>query len=110
MPRDWIAFWNQALRRKQRAGTVRHSSDADIWVPYGHGKLSVGDSVYCVGIDDGELLLFGRVQIGRMAVDDAHPESLDVWAKPGTKTPFRDDRVLARSIVDRLVYIKATGG
>lgn len=78
-------------------------------MPYGQDKLSVGDAVYCVGIDAGEVLLFGRVKIGRLAVDTDHAESLDVWAELGSETPFRDDRVLSDAGVDALVYVKADG-
>jgi hypothetical protein len=93
---------------QQRGDGVRHPTDADIWVPYGAEKLAVGDSVYCVGIDAGELLLFGRVTVGRMDVDLNHRASLDVWAAPGGSA-FRDDRVLSAAIVDGLRYLKADG-
>lgn len=107
MSRHWLSFWNQKTRAKHRGDGIRHPTDADIWVPYGAERLAVGDSVYCVGIDAGELLLFGRVTVGRMDADLNHHSSLDVWAAPGGLTAFRDDRVLSATIVDGLVYLKA---
>ena len=112
MPRHWLSFWNEETRaRRRRAGTASTSkSDADIHVPYGHDKLAKGDSVYRVGVKEGELWLFGRVIVGRMADDPEHPESLDVWSEPGTETSWcEDDCVVDERAVDELVYLDADG-
>ena len=105
MSKRWLSFWNQKTRKQQRGEGVRHPTDADIWVPYGADKLAAGDDVYCVGIDAGELLLFGRLTVGKLAADLNHHESLDVWAASSGSTEFRDDRVVSAAIVDELVYL-----
>ena len=112
MPPHWLSFWNEKTRaRRRRTGTGRTStSEADIYVPYGQGKLAKGDSVYCVAVEEGELWFFGRVIVGRMAEDPEHAESLDVWAEPGTETTWcEDDCVVDESAVGELVYLDADG-
>jgi hypothetical protein len=109
MARRWLSFWNEQTRSGQGRRRRAHASaaDAEIYVPYGDGKLAVGDTVYCVGVDEGELLLFGRVVVGRIDVDLGERESLDVWSQRGTGTPFQDDRVVDDPTVDSLIYLHA---
>jgi YD repeat-containing protein len=112
MPRHWLSFRNEKTRpRQRRTGTGRTStSDADIYVPWGQDKLAKGDSVYRVAVEEGELWLFGRVIVGRMAEDPEHAESLDVWAEPGTETTWcEDDCVVDESAVDELLYLDTDG-
>jgi len=109
MARQWLSFWNKETRRAQRSGTVHHASDADIWVPYGAGNIGVGDVVYCVAVEAGELLFFGKLMVGRIDVDDQHIESLDVWAKPGTDTWLEPPAGLDDATVDGLVYLTKSG-
>lgn len=112
MPTHWLSFWDEKTRaRQRRTGAGRTStSDADIYVPYGQGKLAKGDSVYCVAVEEGELWFFGRVIVGRTAEDPEHAESLDVWAEPGTETTWcEEDCVVDESAVDELVYLDADG-
>jgi hypothetical protein len=106
---SWLSFWNEETRRLQQAGGVGHGTDADIWVPYGEGKLGRGDLVYCVAIDSGELILFGRITIGRINVDPDHHESLDVWAKRGGIAGFQGGVTVKTRAVDQLVYLMANG-
>jgi hypothetical protein len=111
MARQWLSFWNQETRTRQsQGGTSRtRPSDANIFVPYGQGQVAVGDSVYCVAIDHGELLLFGRVLVGRIEVDPTHAESLDVWEDPGSKAFEIDEKVVDGAIANDLVYFQADG-
>jgi len=81
VPRKWLFFWNKATRSARTGAGVGHPTDADIWVPYVAGQLTRGDSIYCVAVDRGELLPFGRLIAGRLNVDAANAESLDVWAE-----------------------------
>jgi hypothetical protein len=110
MPRQWLSFWDEEARaRQRRSGTGRtNKSDADIYVPYGQDKLGKGDGVYGVAVDEGVLSCFCRVIVGRMAEDPEHAESLDVWAEPGT-TWCEDDCVVDDNAVDELVYLDADG-
>jgi hypothetical protein len=105
MARQWLSFWNQETRRAQRSGSIHHASDADIWVPYGAGNIDAGDAVYCVAVEAGELLLFGKLTIGRIDVDPEHIESLDVWAEHATDTWFDPAISLDDATVDGLVYL-----
>jgi hypothetical protein len=109
MPSRWLSFWNEQTRRGQGRRRRPHASatGAEIYVPYGEGKLAVGDTVYCVGVDEGELLLFDRVVVGRMDVDLGDSESLDVWSERGTGTPFQDARVVDDPTIDSLIYLHA---
>jgi YD repeat-containing protein len=106
MPRQWLSFWSE-----KTTGTDRTSPrDAEIYVPFGQGKLAKGDGVYRVAVVEGELWLFGRVIVGRIAEDPEHAESLDVWAEPGTETTWcEEDCVVDESVVDELSYLDADG-
>lgn len=109
MPRRWLSFWNQETRRAQRSGNVDHASDADIWVPHGAGNIGLGDVVYCVAVEAGELLFFGNLTVGRIGVDAEHIASIDVWAKPGTDTWLDRAVGLDDATVDGLVYLTKGG-
>jgi YD repeat-containing protein len=112
MPRNWLSFSSEKTRARRRGtGTGRTSTnDADIHVPHGQDKLAKGDRVYRVAVEEGELWLFGRVIVGRMAEDPEHPEGLDVWAEPGTETTWCEDEcVVDESAVAELVYLEADG-
>jgi YD repeat-containing protein len=107
MPRQWLSFWDEETRARQRR---TDKSDADIHVPFGQGKLAKGDSVYCVAVDDGGLLFICRVVVGRIAEDPEHAESLGVWAARGTEPTWcEDDCVVDDDAVDELVYLDADG-
>lgn len=108
---QWLSFWNQETRRAQRSASIHHTSDADIWIPYGTRKVFVGDTVHCVAITAGELLYFGRLDAGRIAVDIEidHKESLDVWAAAGTGFWHEEPIVVDDETVDHLVFLKADG-
>jgi YD repeat-containing protein len=106
MARQWLSF----LREKTRGMGRASPSDADIYVPFGQGKLARGDSVYRVAVVEGELWFFGRVIVGRTAEDPEHDESLDVWAEPGTETTWCEDECeVDERVVDELVYLDADG-
>src|SRR5436190_10258878 len=112
MSRRWLSFLDEKTRARQgRTGVDPTSkSDADIYVPFGQGKLEKGDGVYSVAVVDAELWFFGRVIVGRMAEDPEHTESLDVWAEPGTETAWCEDEcVVDDRVVDELVYLDAEG-
>ena len=105
MSRQWLSFSND------KTGTDRTgTSEADIYVPFGQGKLEKGDGVYRVAVKEGELWFFGRVIVGRLAEDPEHTESLDIWAEPGTETTWcEEDCVVDPNAVDELVYLDTDG-
>jgi hypothetical protein len=106
MPRRWLSFWNQKTRRAQRSGNVGHASDADIWVPHGAGKIGIGDIVYCVAVEAGDLFFFGKLTVGRIGVDARNIESVDVWSKAGLGSWLDPAVALDDATVDHLVYLK----
>jgi hypothetical protein len=106
MPQHWLSYWNI---KHQVSRNSDPSSNADIWVPYGKDKLKASDVVYCVGVRAGQLHLFGRLVVGELEDDNEHNESVNVWEKPGTHTPWRNDRVLPKEAVDVIVYLYANG-
>jgi hypothetical protein len=109
MPRRWLSLWNRKVRQGRNSTTLPHPTDADIWIPYGAGRIAVNDVVYCVAVDNGEVLFFGRLTVGRIAIDDTHKESIDVWQKRRTGTWFDPARVLDEATVEGLMYVKADG-
>lgn len=110
MPRRWLSFRDEKSRAGERGTGTDRRSDADIYVPYGQGKLEKGDGVYRVAVKEGELWFFGRVIVGRLAEDPEHPEGLAVWAEPGSETSWcEEDCVVDPSAVDELVYLDAEG-
>jgi hypothetical protein len=108
MARTWLSFWNQETRERRRS-PGRAPADFDVCVPYGKDKLAKGDKVYYVVIDGGELLLFGRIVVGRTDNDSVHAESLNVWAEPDTEIDFFEGQAIDDAVVDELVYLKADG-
>lgn len=91
--RRWLSFWNQktlTATRKYHAGqplsAAAEDHDWDIWVPYGRAsEIARRDLIYCVAIERGELLFFGRVLVGSFDPDDSIEHQLNVWAVPGSK-------------------------
>jgi hypothetical protein len=66
-----VVVWNertQAPNHDPAAFDYGRDDPPDIWVPNGESKIAVGDTVYCVGIKVGRLLLFGRVVAGELIV------------------------------------------
>ena len=106
MPRRWLSFRDEKTRpRRTGEGT---SGDAEIYVPYGQGKLGKGDSVYCVAVEESKLVFFCRVIVARIARDPEHAEGLDVWAGPGSAW-CEEDCVVGDDAVDELAYLDAGG-
>jgi hypothetical protein len=73
---DWLSIWNKT--RKRREAELQGDVIDEIYVPYGDNRVSVGDKIYCVGMEGGELFLIIRVEIAKLSPDpDAeHGESV----------------------------------
>jgi hypothetical protein len=101
---DWLSFWNKT--RKQKEAVLHGEVVEQIYVPYGEGRVSVGDSIYCVGIEAGKLLLITRVEVAKLSADHDpdHRESvvIDGAKKNTTKADFK--RKLPASTVKKLKY------
>jgi hypothetical protein len=83
---EWLSFWNAQTRLRNE--DLQGGPVEGIYVPYGKGKISRGDVIYCVGIDDEELRLITRIRVGSLdddpedeesvLIDDAEAEPVDV--------------------------------
>jgi hypothetical protein len=104
----WLSFWNQETVRRQRQPGTSDPDGPDIWVPWGRGKISPGDTVYCVGIDGGELLLYARVVAERIEVASIDHDTIDVWAGPGQST-FTGGIIVDDFVVDEMTYRTSDG-
>jgi hypothetical protein len=76
---DWLSFWN--------AGTLRRSEEEldgevvdSIYIPFGKNEIELGDTIYCVGIEGGELRLLTRLVAASLSDDLEHAESVRVTA------------------------------
>ncbi len=127
----WLSFWNKETRRLHHHPEEwwpKHPQKDpwDIWIyagaagernvstPLGTAPRSaaksvqVGDLVYCVSIDQGELLLHGRVEVERMALDRNNPRQLNVWAVGEPEFFFSACRV-SPTVADGIVYANKDG-
>jgi hypothetical protein len=93
---EWLSFWNAETRA--RNGDLHGGPVEDIYVPYGKGKISHGDVIYCVGIEDEELRLITRIRVGSLDDDPADEES--VLIEDAEEEPVDVD-------LDRLVTFEA---
>jgi hypothetical protein len=79
------------------------------WIPWAKDKISPGDTVFPVGIEDGQLLLIAKVVADRVLPSDPATEELTVYSKLGEASAMRFDRIVPSSIVSRLRYVDANG-
>ncbi len=77
---DWLSFWNKDTR-KQNKRKLKGKVVGSIYIPYGEGLVSRGDTVYCVGIEGGELLLITRVEVSKV-LSHPQPKWISVSAAP----------------------------
>jgi hypothetical protein len=94
----WLSFWNKDERERNKA----REPFEYIYVPYGEGHISVGDVIYCVGIEDKALRLFTRVEVDRLTDDPEHTESIRAY--PASKIATDYQRVVPDSCRETLRY------
>lgn len=76
---DWLSFWNQDTRAKK--SKLKGKVVGSIYIPYGNGLVHTGDTVYCVGIEGGELLLITRIEVAKTG-KHPNPRWINVTAAP----------------------------
>lgn len=99
---DWLSVWSKE-QRKQNRGLEPFTY---IYIPYGDGRISPGDRVYCVGIENGDLYLFTRVEVRRRSKDPDPSHINSVLAYPKTKIITNYNRPLPRTVVEALEYLR----
>jgi hypothetical protein len=72
---DWLSFWNKETRAENEP-RLTGKEVGRIYIPYGAGRVAVGDRIYCVGIAGGELLLITRIDATSVKPDD-NPKYID---------------------------------
>jgi hypothetical protein len=84
---DWLSFWNKEQREQNK---VREPF-THIYIAYGEQRISRRDKVYCVGIQDGDLHLFTRVEVAKLENDDDpdHVESILAFPKSKIITDYQ---------------------
>lgn len=102
----WLSFWNAETRR--RNGQLEGQALGRVWVPWAERKLGIGDILYPVGIEGGELMLIGRVEIGELEVPGAADEQVDVEPVSGSGVEARFDRQLDPEVTDALEFWTAS--
>lgn len=113
---DWLSFWNQKKRDEVAERTPGGPKAApgdyltSIYVPYGQGLIHSDDWIYCVGIENGKLLLISRLQAGAIKVSTAGDKQIDIEARDGTETELRLDRHLPREDAERIQFFGSGGG
>lgn len=105
---DWLSFWNAKLREEQKA----LEPFTHIYIEYGEGlDIAEDDTIYCVGIEEGELRLFTRIEAGPVEpdTDPAHTASVAVWPKGGGSITADYALAVSPTITKALEY-KLKGG
>jgi len=99
---DWLSFWSKERRKLNKA----LEPFTHIYIPYGDERILPGDTIYCVGIEDGDLYLFTRVEIRRRSKDLDPTHIKSVLAHPKTKIVTDYNRPLPRPVVESLRYLR----
>jgi hypothetical protein len=108
----WSSYWNRETRERHKDpdwldGDVDSEDRGDIWVRYGGGKISRGDTVYCIGVENGTLMLFGGLVVGRLSPDSENPLDLNLWFASGTEVEFLYDHCeVSDEVADQIVYLR----
>lgn len=103
---EWLSFWNaETLDRNQ---DLDGGSVESIYVPYGKGRIALGDLIYCVGFDKEELRLITRVRVASLEDDPDDDESVVIEdAGDGVRADFYRD--VTPEVVDAIEYEHVDG-
>ncbi len=103
---DWLSFWNQATRAENEPRLVGREV-GEIYIPHGAGRVAIGDRIYCVGVEDGSLLLITRLDAVSATPDD-DPDQIDSVLVRGANNGIvaAYDRTVPASVLRSLRYLR----
>lgn len=104
---EWLSFWNQETR--ERNANLANGAVDQIYVPYGRGKIGRRDRIYCVGIENGQMLLITRVRAALLEADIADDEMIYIDDSDEEYVEVDFDRKVPTRVVDLLRVIYANG-
>jgi hypothetical protein len=95
---NWLSFWS--FETRERGETMHGQVITSIYVPYGDGKLRLGDAIYCVSVEDGGLRLLTRVVAHAVNEDTDHDHHESVEVDDDGEAPVTDyDRVVPPDVL-----------
>jgi hypothetical protein len=103
---DWLSFWNKETRAGNEPRLAGQEVE-EIYIPHGAGRVAVGDRIYCVGVQDGSLLLITRIDAVRITPDEDpnHTDSVLVrGAENGIVAAY--DRIVPSRVLQSLRYLR----
>ncbi len=102
---EWLSFWNQETRA--RNSNLAGGPVDEIYVPYGRDRIGRRDRIYCVGIENGRLLLITRVRAALLEADIADDEMIYVDDSDEEYVEADFDRIVPGSVIGalRVIYV-----
>lgn len=104
---EWLSFWDKETRSYNAA--LAGGRVDEIYVPYGRGKIGRRDRIYCVGIEQGRLLLITRVRAALLEADIGDDEMVYIDDSDEEYVEADFNRKVPRGVVDALRVIYANG-
>lgn len=101
-----LSFWNADSRRRSEG---LHGGPVEgIYVPFGKDRISRGDTIYSVGIEDDELRLITRVRVGSIEDDPEDEDSVLIEdVDEGVDVDF--DREVSPEVIEAIEYEQVDG-
>jgi hypothetical protein len=103
---DWLSFWNRETRAENEPRLAGREV-GEIYIPHGAGRVAIGDRIYCVGVQDGRLLLITRIDAVSVTPDEDpnHVDSVLVrGAENGIVAAY--DRIVPPPVLHSLRYLR----
>ena len=104
----WLSFWNKDTRRLN-GPLLQGDAVSAIYIPYGKQRVSRGDIIYCVGIENGDLRLITRLHAASLNDDLDHRESVWVDYVEGEAVDADFQRVMPSAVVTAILYLHVDG-
>lgn len=104
---DWLSFWNRETRAENEP-RLAGQQVGEIYIPHGAERVAIGDRIYCVGVQDGRLLLITRIDAVSVTPDEDpnHVDSVLVReAENGIVAAY--DRIVPAPVLQSLRYLRA---
>jgi hypothetical protein len=103
---EWLSFWSADTRARNE--DLHGGPLEGVYVPYGKGRIALGDLIYCVGIEDEELRLIARVRVASLKDDPDDEESVLIDnADEDVDVDF--DREVPPEVVEAIEYEHVDG-